>query len=171
VTPETGSYIAIAGLVIAAIAMLLAIWLVLRTRNLARMGAFRPQMPADLQDAVERESHRLDQLTSRVDDALKRLPIVESRSSLALQRVGIVRFNPFEDTGGQQSFAVALLDSAGTGFVISSLHSRQATRVYLKQITTSKSDAQMSDEETEAIRRALAGDTSEAALSRNANRV
>ena len=113
-------------------------------------------MPADLQDSVEREKTRLDELTVRVQDFGGRLPPVERRSTVAVQRVGIVRFNPFEDTGGQQSFAVALLDAKGTGFVIASLHSRQATRVYLKQVTEGKSDTQLGDEEAEAIKQALA---------------
>ena len=157
-TSETAAYIAIAALVLGLLALLLAIWLVLRTRRLTRLSAFRPEMPAHLQDRVERESTRLDELTARVQDLGGRLPPVESRSTASLQRVGIVRFNPFEDTGGQQSFAVALLDAGGTGFVISSLHSRQATRLYLKQITQGKSETTLGDEEAEAIRQALATD-------------
>ena len=98
----------------------------------------------------------MDQLSLRVDELSGRLPAVEKRSSISLQRVGVVRFNPFEDTGGQQSFAVALLDNRGSGLVISSLHSRQATRVYLKQISEGKSETQLGDEEAEAIRLALA---------------
>ena len=53
----------------------------------------------------------------------------------AFQRVGLVRFNPFEDTGGNQSFALALLDAEGNGWVLSSLHARTGTRVYAKPIT------------------------------------
>jgi hypothetical protein len=155
---ETVSYIALIALLVGLLALLLAFWLILRTRRLTRLSTFRPQMPADLQDRVERESTRLDQLTAQVSDLGGRLPPVEGRSSAALQRVGIVRFNPFEDTGGQQSFAVALLDSAGSGFVISSLHSRQATRLYLKQVTQGKSDTTLGDEEAQAIRQAMAGD-------------
>jgi hypothetical protein len=154
---DTAAYIAIAALVVALLVLLWAIWLTLRTSRLTRMATFRPQMPADLQDRVERESTRLDDLTSRVQDVSGRLPVVESRATMAVQRVGIVRFNPFADTGGQQSFAVALLDSRGTGFVISSLHSRQATRLYLKQVTDGKSDTPLGDEEAAAIRQALGG--------------
>jgi hypothetical protein len=155
---ETVSYLALVALLVGLLALLLAFWLILRTRRLTRLSTFRPEMPADLQDRVERESTRLDQLTAQVSDLSGRLPPVEGRSSAALQRVGIVRFNPFEDTGGQQSFAVALLDSAGSGFVISSLHSRQATRLYLKQVTQGKSDTTLGDEEAQAIRQAMAGD-------------
>ena len=75
----------------------------------------------------------------------------------AIQRVGLVRFNPFEDTGGNQSFALALPDAAGDGFIVSSLHSRTGTRVYAKAIADGRSDGALSEEESEALRRALTG--------------
>ena len=154
---ETATYVAVAALVVGAVALLLAIWLSLRTSRLSRLAAFRPEMPASLQEKVEREGRRLDDLTLRVQDVSDRLPSVEGRSTVSLQKVGIVRFNPYEDTGGQQSFAIALLDSRGTGFVISSLHSRQATRLYMKQVTEGRSEIALGDEEAEAIKQALAG--------------
>ncbi len=71
-------------------------------------------------------------------------------------RVGLVRFNPFEgDTGGNQSFALALLDGRGDGFVLSSLHARAVTRMYAKAITNGSSEAALSTEESEALRQAL----------------
>ena len=70
--------------------------------------------------------------------------------------IGLVRFNPFEDTGGNQSFALALLDRNGDGFVVSSLHARAGTRVYAKAVAAGKSEAALSDEEAEALRLALA---------------
>lgn len=155
-TAEAAGYLAIAAIVIGALALLLAVWVWLRARRLSRLSAFRPQMPADLQATVEREARRLDELTLRVQDLGGRMPTVEKQASASLQRVGVVRFNPFPDTGGQQSFAVALLDSKGSGVVISSLHSRAATRVYLKQITQGRSESQLGDEEAEALKQALA---------------
>ncbi|HKG56390.1 MAG TPA: DUF4446 family protein, partial [Candidatus Limnocylindrales bacterium] len=70
--------------------------------------------------------------------------------------IGLVRFNPFEDTGGNQSFAVALLDAHGDGFVLSSLHGRGGTRVYAKALTNGRSESTLSGEESEALRLALA---------------
>jgi hypothetical protein len=67
-----------------------------------------------------------------------------------------VRFNPFEDTGGNQSFALAVIDARGDGFVVSSLHARAGTRVYGKAITGGRSEAALSAEEAEALRLALA---------------
>jgi len=156
VSDETAISVALVALGVAALSLLVAIWLLIRTHRLTQLAAFRPEAPASLQDAVERDAQRVDQLSRRVDDVAAGLTPVEARSSLALQRVGVVRFNPFEDTGGQQSFALTVLDARGSGVVVSSLHSRQATRVYLKHVGDGHSDAALSHDEAEAIRRALA---------------
>jgi hypothetical protein len=74
----------------------------------------------------------------------------------AIQRVGVVRYNPFEDTGSNQSFVLAMLDARGDGFVLSSLHSRQSTRMFLKPVTGGKADGAISDEEAEALKLAAA---------------
>jgi hypothetical protein len=74
----------------------------------------------------------------------------------AFSRVGLVRFNPFEDTGGNQSFALAVLDGNGDGFVVSSLHARAGTRLYAKSVSRGASDSALSAEEAEALRQAMA---------------
>lgn len=70
-----------------------------------------------------------------------------------LQKLGFKRFNPFTDTGGDQSFALSILDENNNGVVISSLHSRESTRIYAKRILAGKSQSQvLSKEETEVIK-------------------
>ena len=91
-----------------------------------------------------------------LDDLSARSAVLESDARRAIQRVGLVRFNPFEDTGGNQSFALALTDQKGDGFIISSLHARVGTRLYAKAIVAGRSDATLSAEEAEALRLALA---------------
>ena len=71
-----------------------------------------------------------------------------------LQHCGIVRFNPFTHTGGDQSFAVALTDAEGYGVVISSLHARDSTRVYAKPLAAWESSYPLTEEEEQAIARA-----------------
>ena len=71
-----------------------------------------------------------------------------------LQHCGIVRFNPFTHTGGDQSFAVALTDAEGYGVVISSLHARDSTRVYAKPLAAWESSYPLTEEEKQAIARA-----------------
>ena len=99
----------------------------------------------------------MDALVGQLEAIARRVDAVETQVPRTIQRVGVVRFNPFPDTGGNQSFVVALLDTRGDGVVLSSLHSRQGTRVYLKQVISGKSETTLSEEETEAIRRAGAG--------------
>lgn len=69
-----------------------------------------------------------------------------------VQKIGLVRFNPFSDTGGNQSFVLALLDGKNNGVVITSLHSRETTRVFAKPVVAGKeSSFEFSKEETQAI--------------------
>lgn len=95
--------------------------------------------------AIEHTVNQLKALCNRVDLQLRK----------ALTRVGLVRFNPFAEMGGAQSFALALLDEDGNGVVVSSLHGRSATRFYVKTVEAGRSSQALSKEEQEAIDRAL----------------
>jgi len=69
-----------------------------------------------------------------------------------LQKVGFIRYNPFAETGGNQSFVLAILDGENNGFVITSLHSRDSTRVFAKPVKEGKeSGFEFSKEEIQAI--------------------
>lgn len=73
----------------------------------------------------------------------------------SFQKAALIRFNPFEDTGGDQSFAIAILDRGNNGLVISSLHSRGGTRIYAKQVNEGKATThQFSKEEREVVEKA-----------------
>ena len=65
--------------------------------------------------------------------------------------MGVVRYNPFSDTGSDQSFSIALLDSDNNGMVITSLYSRDGNRVYAKPVKNNVSEYSLSNEEKEAI--------------------
>ena len=72
------------------------------------------------------------------------------------QKLGFLRYNPFTDTGGDQSFSLALLDEKGEGIVISSLHSRENTRLYAKKVVSGQVQGQAtSKEEQQVIKEAL----------------
>jgi hypothetical protein len=99
-------------------------------------------------DSVARASREMDALRARSD-------AIDAELHRSFQRIGLVRYNPFGDTGGNQSFALALLDGKADGIVVSSLHARAGTRVYAKAVTAGRSDGQLSDEEAEAVREAV----------------
>lgn len=71
-----------------------------------------------------------------------------------VQKLGVVRFNPFRETGGDHSFSLAVLDGRNSGFIITGLHTRERTRLYLKELKRGKSDAELSREETKALEKA-----------------
>jgi hypothetical protein len=110
---------------------------------------------AGLDEVLDRQFRRLDTVAERLE-ALSRLHReLEALSQRSIQKVGVVRFNPFADTGGDQSFAIALLDAEGNGVVLSSLHGRADTRIFAKQVQAGRSKHALSEEEQDAIRKAL----------------
>jgi len=81
---------------------------------------------------------------------------MEKEGNFHFKKIGIVRFNPFSDTGGNQSFALVILNSHDDGFVISSLHSRIQTRWYAKTIKSGKAlEHELSEEEKKALSEAI----------------
>jgi hypothetical protein len=81
-------------------------------------------------------------------------PRSSSAGAAAISRIGLVRFDAFSDAGGAQSFALALVDDDGDGVVLTSLHSRASTRVYIRTIRRGVADAPLSGEEEQALREA-----------------
>jgi len=110
----------------------------------------------DLQKILEAYLKWAGENTESINQLTERLDRVQKDGLLHIQRVGLVRFNPFENTGGDQSFALALLDNCGSGIVISSLHERDVTRMYGKPVKEGKEAGyELSDEEKEAVEKAL----------------
>ncbi|MEO8208012.1 MAG: DUF4446 family protein [Chloroflexota bacterium] len=129
-----------------------------RTSSLTRrlMAITRGSEERSLEAILEAHLTRVHQVGREVGDLEARTAVLERDLKRAFSRVGLVRYNPFEDTGGNQSFALALLDEHGDGFVVSSLHTRNLTRVYAKGVKGGQSDAAVSAEESEALRLAMA---------------
>lgn len=98
---------------------------------------------------------KLDLDEKRIDQLSQEVASLEKQNLLNFQKLELVRFNPFEDTGGDQSFVLALLDRQNNGIVISSLHSRNGTRVYAKPVAGGKPTThEFSKEEKEVVAKA-----------------
>ena len=148
--------------VLAVLTLLALVAALLLARSVRRLrkrldGLTRGGDGTSLEGALESNLWRVERLGGELSSVTERTATLERLRPLAVQKIGLVRFNPFEDTGSNQSFALALLDDHDDGVIVSSLHSRQQTRLYAKPITGGRSDTALSTEETEAVRLARDG--------------
>ncbi len=79
----------------------------------------------------------------------------KNESKLNIQRVGLAKYNPFDETGGDHSFSLVLLDGNKNGIIITSLHTRERTRLYLKEVLTGKTKIELSKDELKALNLAI----------------
>ena len=97
----------------------------------------------------------LKKLEESYENISKELEELKENSKKNLQRIGMVRYNPFPEVGGDQSFSIAVLDGNNNGFIITSHYLRESSRVYAKPVEQGKSKYQLSKEEENAINRAV----------------
>lgn len=134
----------------------IVVWLMLRLRRLelSYRTLTSGTTGGNLEAVLEEHVAQVRAATGRVGELDLVVRQLERASRGHVQHVGFLRFNPFRDTGGDQSFALALADGAGNGVVLSSLHSRDITRVYAKPLVAWETTYQLTEEEREAIKRA-----------------
>ncbi len=106
--------------------------------------------PAVSKDALK----RIESLEKNIQELSKELKEFKQGMRKAITKVGVVRFNPFKETGSDQSFAIALLDEDRNGFVVTSYYLKEYNRVYGKPVAQGKSQYSLSEEEKEAIEKA-----------------
>jgi hypothetical protein len=93
--------------------------------------------------------------TSKKDIAklIEHCDTIEKKGLYHIQKIGLLRFNPFKDTGGDQSFILTLVDANDTGVVITALYSRSGTRWYAKKVRQGKGvEHDLSEEEKKALK-------------------
>ena len=129
----------------------------IRRANSSYQSLVSDSQGGSLQQLLDGHLGKVIEVGAKMEEMTDLYQALEVRSRGSLRHVGIVRFNPFEDTGSDQSFAIALLDDRRDGIVLSSLHGRGQTRVFAKPVESGESTHQLSDEEAQAIRIAVDG--------------
>lgn len=151
---ETLSVLALIALGMGALALLLS------AMSQGRRGT-EQRGPIQMDDALRGVLEGQARQIQRLEAVARSLTATDRRQDgliqEAVRHVGLVRYDAFEDVGGRLSFSCALLDDRGDGVVMTSINGRQDTRVYAKPIVGGRSSYNLSIEEEEAIRRALAG--------------
>lgn len=122
-------------------------------RHYQRLVKFTKE--TDLIKVLDKILAGLDINREEIENLKEGLQKQTAKSVYNIQKIGILRFNPFADTGGDQSFVLSLLDGTDSGIVVTSLHNRGITRWYAKNIKNGKGVGyELSEEEKKAIKQA-----------------
>jgi hypothetical protein len=144
---------------LAVLALALIAWLALTEIRLNRLlrqyrTVFAGAQGGNLEALLGQNLEEGRRAAAKVDELATHYQQLAATLQHAVQGVGIVRFNPFGDTGGDQSFAIALLDAQGDGLVLTSLYGRAESRIYAKPVQGGQSPYPLTAEETQAIQQA-----------------
>jgi hypothetical protein len=132
------------------------IWLIFISIVLYRIFALFNKLTrgvevTDLKSVLEKVLAKEISNEKVIGELTKKINKIEIDGKLHVQKVGLIRFNPFKELGGDHSFSLAILDGEDCGVVITSLHTRDRTRVYMKSVKNGKSDSDLSEEEKKAL--------------------
>lgn len=105
----------------------------------------------DLKKVLERLLENEAKNAEVLKDLEKRIAFLNEEGKGHVQKIGLTRFNPFKELGGDHSFSLAILDGEDSGIIITSLHTRDRTRVYMKGVKRGKVDSDLSEDERKAL--------------------
>ena len=166
---ELSSTTGVVALAAGGVALLALIWAIVVTIQLRRLRAAQAvvlgdhgqrdvvEHAAQIEDAFRALRDHVEVVHGAIDE---RLSDAEARLDHTFAYRGLVRFDAYNEMSGRQSSSIALLDSTGSGIVVSSIHHRDQARVYAKQVRDGKSEIDLAPEEEEAMRIALHPDGS-----------
>lgn len=108
----------------------------------------------DLAKTISEYFNKVSSTHQKLDNLQRSYNHLAAIGTRSIQKIGMVRFNPFRDTGGDQSFVLALLDNHDSGFLMTSIHGREGTRIYVKPVEYGSSKYAFSEEEKGALKAA-----------------
>lgn len=109
----------------------------------------------NIEEDLETYFYRMDKIEKQNVEIVEYCQNLDNQLSNCVQKVGIVRYNAFKDTGSDLSFALALLDENNNGVVLNGIYSREMSNIYAKPVEKGKSTYTLSDEENQAIEKAM----------------
>lgn len=135
-----------------AVITLLVIWISILEWRLRRL--YKGSDGKSLEGIIHDIKRGNSELHGHKDQIHSNLQNLDKRVRKSIQGVKTIRYNPFQDQGGNHSFSTAILDADGDGVVITGIYSREQNRVYAKPVSARQSEYELSREEVEAIREA-----------------
>lgn len=151
------AYILIGMMVLVIVSIVIA---VINMKKLSRLeekyGKFmKGKDGRSLEDTVTKRFEQVDKLLADNKKKTKEITDIFENLNIAVQKVGIVKYDAFNEMGGKLSFALVMLNKENTGFVINAMHSREGCYTYIKEIIKGESYIPLGTEEKEALKRAM----------------
>lgn len=94
---------------------------------------------------------RLERMEQKTKNLSEQIDSLKKKTEFCVQKVEIIRYNPFSDVGGDQSFSAVLLDENNTGIIITSLYTREGNRAYGKRVKEGRPEQSLSQEEEKIL--------------------
>lgn len=135
------------------ILFILFFWMIRTEKRLKRF--FLGKKGKDLEDTIETLTQEIANLKSAKSKTEKELEVVNKKLRQSIRGLETVRFNPFPDQGGRQSFAMSMVNEDGDGVIISSLYARERNSVFAKPVKSGKSEHELSLEEKEVLEKSI----------------
>jgi hypothetical protein len=153
------AWTALAAAAVAVLALLVAIGAQLRLSRVRRdFRALDGDGETDIARVAAGQNHRLDRLAADVARLHGEVETARADVRQSLRHVAVVRYDAFGDMGGRLSFSAAIVDDAGDGIVISSIHARSESRTYAKGVVDGRSSITLTPEEQQALAAAARDD-------------
>ena len=112
----------------------------------------------DIEEDLENYMYKVERVEKQNAEILGHINNIENDMAKCIQKVGIVRYNAFKDTGSDLSFALALLDENNDGVVLNGIYSREMSNIYAKPVEKGFSSYTISQEEKQAIEKAISAE-------------
>lgn len=145
--------------------LILLVWLIFVQKSLSALKQkntelFAGNKVSSLEELIISQTKNLKTLDKDIQELYEISNQINNLAFRGIHKTAMIRFNPFKEVGGDQSFAIALLNGKNSGIVISSLYTREGTRVYSKNIVNGKAEKYpLTEEELKAIELALVSES------------
>ena len=151
------------GIIIIVMAGVILLLLVMLVVNLVKTSKLKKkyrtfmegQDGRSLEQIIRDTYEKYDEVSKKVEINADNIERIKENMKLTYQKMGVVKYDAFNEMGGKLSFSLALLDKENNGFIINSMHSREGCYTYIKEIVKGESYIVLADEEREALNEAL----------------
>ena len=140
--------------------LLLLIGIIINTIRISKINKENKELitklsGTDIKEDLKNYVHRVETSEQKIDTIINYCKDLESTLTGCIQKVGIIRYSAFRDTGSDLSFALALLDNNNNGVILNGIYSREMSNIYAKPVVDGEATYTLSEEEKQALQQAI----------------